>query len=678
MNAKRFLTLVLLLLITPEFVMGQGELGVDFNAMDRKTRPQDDLFEYVNGSWLKNTEIPADKSNYGSFIALADKSQERVKNLIDDVAKKEFKHGSDAQKVSDFYKSFMDVDRVNKLGFAPMKPVVLQIRAIQSKKALIKKMAELQYSGIGSPIGFFVMQDGKDATKYAAHLIQSGTTLPDRNYYLKDDVKSLAVQQALREYVTKILTLSGADDPADGAECVLKIEKSLAKVQWERTKLRNPVKRYNKFSVAQWQDRVHQINWSDFLKNSGVDVKELIVMTPSFFEGFGELFEDISLDDWKTYMEFHAVDAAAPFLSKDFVDAHFDLYSKTLAGIEEQKPRWKRAVEATAGAGAGDFGVLGEVVGKLYVQKYFKKDSKEAMDKLVQNLLKAFEKSIDELTWMTDATKKKAQEKLSKITPKIGYPNKWRDYSKLEIKADDLLGNMMRSNQVEFQRLIGKLGKPIDREEWGMTPQTVNAYYNPAKNEIVFPAAILQPPFFSVKSDTAVNYGGIGAVIGHEISHAFDDSGSQFDGDGNLKNWWTNEDRKAFKALTKKLVDQYAEYEPLPKKNVNGQLTLGENIADLSGLAIAFKAYKISLDGKKSKEIAGWTGEQRFFVGWSQVWRRKYREAEMIKRLLTDSHSPSRYRANGPVMNIEAFYEAFNVKEGDKLYKPKSERIRIW
>jgi len=377
-------------------------------------------------------------------------------------------------------------------------------------------------------------------------------------------------------------------------------------------------------------------------------------------------------------LTFKLLDAYATALSQPFADAHFRLHDQVLAGVPAQKPRWKQAVDAAAGGGAGSFGVLGEAVGKLYVDKYFKPEAKARMEELVANLMEAYRQSIDELTWMTAATKHRAQEKLSKFTTKIGYPQQWRDYSKLEIRADDLVGNLIRSAQVEHQRMIDRLGQPVDRELWGMTPQTVNAYYNPTMNEIVFPAAILQPPFFNPQADDAVNYGGIGAVIGHEISHGFDDQGSKYDGDGNLNNWWTDEDRAAFGRLAQALVDQYGQYEALPEKFVNGQLTLGENIADLSGLTIAYKAYKLSLQGEPSQELLGWTGEQRFFLGWSQVWRRKYRDAEMVRRLLIDSHSPSLFRANGPVTNIAAFQEAFELKPGDALYKPQSERLQIW
>ncbi len=420
------------------------------------------------------------------------------------------------------------------------------------------------------------------------------------------------------------------------------------------------------------------LDWSAFIEASEAEgVEDVNVWTPSFFEGLEKIMANTPVEVWKQYLRYKVIDAFAPYLSDEFANASFELYQKQLAGVPEMKPRWKRGVELVAGEGTG-FGALGDAIGELYVQKYFKPEAKAQMDELVQNLLKAFELSIDELTWMTDATKEKAKAKLAKIDTKIGYTEKWRDYSQLDVDPDDLVGNVKASNRVEYFRNIDKLGKPIDRKEWGMTPQTVNAYYNPAKNEIVFPAAILQPPFFSPNTESALNYGGIGAVIGHEISHAFDDQGSKYDGDGNMINWWTDEDRKAFKALTEALIAQYEQYEPLDGKRVNGSLTLGENIADLSGLSIAHKAYRISLAGEEPEEVAGWTGDQLFFVGWSRVWARKYRDAEMVKRLLTDPHSPSQYRANGPVMNIDAFYQAFDLQEGDLLFKPVSARIKIW
>ncbi len=477
----------------------------------------------------------------------------------------------------------------------------------------------------------------------------------------------------------RLFELSELEQPAEAAEAILKLETALAKVQWERTELRNAEKRYNKFQLDDLAKNMPQIPWRLFLEAAGAPgLDEINVVTPSFFEGLQSILLETPISVWKQYLKFSLIDAYAPMLTQPLVDAHFELHSKELAGVPQQKPRWKRAVEATSGAGAGDFGVLGDVVGRLYVQRHFTPEAKARMDELVQNLLQAYEGSIGELTWMTPETKKRALEKLAKIRTKIGYTDQWRDYSKLQIKPDELVGNVVRSTRVEHQRMLDKLGKPVDRDEWAMTPQTVNAYYNPGLNEIVFPAAILQPPFFDAAADDAANYGGIGAVIGHEISHAFDDQGSKYDGDGNLNNWWTDADRAAFTRLTQQLVTQYGAYEPLPGKAVNGELTLGENIADLSGMSIALKAYRLALGNDSAPVIDGWTGDQRFFLGWSQIWRRKYRDAEMIRRLLTDPHAPSRYRANGPVTNLDAFYQAFDVQPGDSLYKEPSDRIRIW
>ncbi len=661
-------------LLLGSFAVAQQDL--DTSAFDRNVRIQDDLFLYVNGTWLKNTEIPSDKSDYGSFIQLADLSLERIRDLIEEVSKESHPVGSDAQKVGDFFRSFMNEDAIEAAGLGPIADDLEKIDVIDSKDALFALMGYLQTIGVESPVGFFVDQDDKDSTRYMAQLVQSGLTLPDRDYYLKDDEKSAAAQAALKTYIKKICALADIDQNADD---ILKLETQLAEAHWERTKLRQADLRYNKHTLEELAKLTPNLNWKAFFDaTQAKDFDDVNVMTPSYFEELQRIVQATPLETWKNFLKFKLIDDYAPMLSKELVDAHFDLHSKAIAGIPEQKPRWKRGVELIAGKGAGDFGALGDVVGKLYVEKYFPPDAKAQMDILVQNLLTAFGQSIDGLTWMTDATKVKAKEKLSKITTKIGYPDKWRDYSDLTVNPKDLMENCRSSRNVEYARMINKLGQPVDRLEWGMTPQTVNAYYNPSLNEIVFPAAILQSPFFSKDAEPALNYGGIGAVIGHEISHAFDDQGSQYDAEGNLKNWWSDEDRDAFKSLTEQLVAQYSEYEPVTGKNVNGKLTLGENIADLSGLSIAYKAYQLSLNGQVPPKVAGWTGQQLFFVGWSRVWQRKYREAEMIRRLLIDPHSPSQYRANGPVMNIDAFYQAFDVKEGDRLFKPVNERIRIW
>ena len=675
-------TFVACLALVVQPANGQDEEpALDTTAFDRSVRIQDDLFLHVNGAWLENTKIPEDKSNYGSFGKLADLSQLRIRKIIEDTAEGKHEAGSNAQKISDFYRSFMSDEMIEDHGHRVLETELAKIDALDSKEAVWKHFGYLSQIGVGSPVGFYVSQDAKEATQYIGYLSQSGTSLPDRDYYLKADDASAQVREALSDYAQTVLGLAKIEGSYLAAEEIVALEKKLAEVSWARVDLRDAKKRYNKHtfdSLGELTDG--NLDWSAFFSSASVTdtPKEVIVNTPSFFEAMSTIVADTSLETWKNYLRFRLIDAYAPFMSAEFVDARFELYGKAIQGIPVQRPRWKRAVNAIAGAGAGDFGALGEAVGELYVQKFFKPEAKAKMDGLVKNLLTAFGGSIDDLTWMTDETKARAKEKLSKIGTKIGYPNVWRDYSKLEVRSDDLFGNVYRSNQLEFARNIAHLGQPIDREEWGMTPQTVNAYYSPTKNEIVFPAAILQAPFFSMNAPDALNYGGIGAVIGHEISHAFDDQGSGYDGDGNLNDWWTEKDTAAFEDLTKRLVAQYAVYEPLVDKQVNGQLTLGENIADLSGLTIAHRALTISREGKPDEKVAGWNTDQLFFVGWSRVWQRKYRDKEMIKRLLTDSHSPSQYRANGPVTNIDAFYKAFDVKPGDMLFKPESERIKIW
>jgi putative endopeptidase len=651
--------------------------GLDLDGFDSSVRPQDDLFLHVNGRWILHTQIPGDKSNYGSFIALDDAARKNILAIIEEAA--ENGEAEIAQKVGDFYHSFMDAERIESLGGQPIAPLLKTINNIDTAESLVTEFGSFQAAGLGSPIGFFVTTDAKDSSRYLSVVGQSGTTLPDRDYYLKDDSRFKAARDALKVYVIRLFELAELDGGEAAATAILDLETRLAKIQWTRTELRDAEKRYNLFPTAQLASVSDRIDWSTFFKAVGTpDIAEVNVATPSFFTGLGKLIDDVPLDVWKQYLRFRVLDAAAPYLSSDFAQASFDLHKKAIAGVPEMQPRWKRAVEATSGAGAGSFGVLGDAVGQLYVQRHFPKVAKDRMDQLVANLLKSYESSIDDLAWMTETTREQALEKLHAITPKIGYTTKWRDYSGLVISPDDLIGNMQRSLTFEHQRMINKLGKPVDKTEWGMTPQTVNAYYNPGKNEIVFPAAILQPPFFDATAEDAVNYGGIGAVIGHEISHGFDDQGSKYDADGNLKNWWTEDDRVAFDKLTGALVAQFSSYEAMPGKTVNGKLTLGENIADLSGMAIALKAYHLSLGDRRGEEMDGYSPDQRFFLGWAQIWRRKYREEELIRRLVTDPHSPSAFRANGPVSNLEAFYKAFDLKTGDELFRPKPERIQIW
>jgi len=656
-----------------------NDRGFNTADMDPAIRVQDDLFRHVNGNWLKTTEIPEDQSNYGSFGKLADISQKRIRKIIETTVESDHPLGSNPQKIADLYKSFMNVERIEELRFEPLVPELKKIGELKDRKAIWEHFGYLNRMGVSSPVGFGVSQDPGKATQYISIVVQSGISLPDRSYYLEPDKAESRL--ALQIYIQKVLELAEIGDSYLAAEEILALEKQLAEISWARVELRDAKKRYNKMSYKKAMELTdNRLDWAKFFAAADMNEvpSEVNVLTPSYFEKLVDVVEQTSVETWVQYLQYRLIDSYGSYLSKDFVDAKFELYEKRLGGVPAQRPRWKRAVNLVAGRGGGDFGALGEAVGELYVAEYFKPEAKAEMEILVKNLLEAFEFSINDLTWMTGDTKEKAKLKLAKIETKIGYPNVWRDYSKLEIKADDLYGNVYRSNMVEHLRQIRRLSQPIDREQWGMTPQTVNAYYSPTKNEIVFPAAILQPPFFDLNATDALNYGGIGAVIGHEISHAFDDQGSRYDGDGNLKNWWSDKDSAEFKKLTSRLVEQFAEYSPLEGKFVDGELTLGENIADLSGLAIAHKALIIARQGKPEQKFAGWNSNQLFFAGWSRIWQRKYRDMEMIKRLSTDPHSPSQYRANGPVSNIAAFYEAFGVEPGDKLYKPESERIKIW
>jgi putative endopeptidase len=659
------------------FAQTERHSGIDFGGVDKSVRPQDDLYRHVNGRWLLSTEIPADKSNYGSFTALDDAARENVKAIIEEAARKPT--DAIARKIGDFYQSYMNEDLIAQKGLDPLKAELAKIDTLSTTDEVISYFGRIGTIGVVNPIGFSIEVDDKNSSRYLASVGQYGLTLPDRDYYLEDKENYKAARQALSTYVTRLYALAKLPGGADIASNIVKLETSLAKAHWSQTELRDAEKRYNLYRTSDLAKLTGQFPWQLYFEASGVSkLDEINVVTPSYFQGLAEIITKTPVAGWKDYLRFRVLDAAAPYLTKDFVDAHFQLHKKAISGVPQQQPRWKRGVDATGGAGAGDFGVLGDALGQLYVKKHFDAESRRRMNELVQNLLKAYETSIQELSWMTPTTKKKALEKLSRITTKIGYPDEWRDYSNLEVRADDLLGNVRRAAEFEHHRRIARLHLPVDRKEWGMTPQTVNAYYNPSLNEIVFPAAILQPPFFDAQADDAANYGGIGAVIGHEISHGFDDQGSRYDADGNLRNWWTDDDRKAYEALTNRLVAQFDEFEPLPGRKLNGKLTLGENIADLSGMAIAYKAYRLSLGGKEAPVIDGYTGSQRYFLGWAQIWRRKYRDDELARRLVIDPHSPSLYRSNGPVRNLDAFYEAFQVKSGDKMFKPKEERIQIW
>ncbi|HSD74101.1 MAG TPA: M13-type metalloendopeptidase [Steroidobacteraceae bacterium] len=646
--------------------------GLDTAGFDRSVRPQDDLFRFVNGKWIETTEIPADRSNYGAFIALDDQAQADLREIVEAASRDPARvPGSDAQKIGDFYLSYMDTARADALGLTPLEPALERIEAIRDRKGLNEYFGYTERLGVIHPIWLYVAQDEKNTTAYIPYVFQKGLTLPDRDYYLKADEKFVAIRAKYVAYVTQLLTRAGAADAAAAAQRILALETRLAQAHWTRVQNRDAVATYNKYTTAKANELTPGFDWNIFFAAAGVPAQDFVITQPSFFTALGAALKEIPVADWKVYLKFKLIDTYAPYLSADLVDLNFDLHGRTLKGIAEIRPRWKRAIEAIDDT-------MGELAGRLYVEKHFTPDAKKRMDQLVANLLEAFHLSIDELEWMSPATKVQAQQKLAAFTVKIGYPTKWKDYSALVISKDDLVGNVLHSAAVEHVRAVGKLGTPVDRTEWLMTPQTVNAYYYPPMNEIVFPAAILHPPFFNVAADDATNYGAIGAVIGHEISHGFDDQGRKYDGQGNLRDWWTEEDAERFKQRAAKLVAQYSAYSPIEGMTVNGELTLGENIGDLSGLAVAYKAYRLSLHGQPAPVIDGFTGDQRFFMGWSQVWRRKYREEDLRSRLMTDPHSPSEYRCNGIVTNMNEFYRAFDLKPGDDLYRAPEERVEIW
>ena len=646
--------------------------GVVLENFDHSIKPQNNLFHYVNGTWIDKTEIPSDRSSVGSFFDLREQNQKRLRDIIESAASSNPEPGTNERKIGDFFNAYMDVETLNELGAKPIASDLDAIQALEDYDSVAEHMARMFRGGVSVPFGFYVYPDAKDPQINAMYVSQSGLGLPDRDYYLKDDEKFEEFRNAYVEYAEDILGMVGVEDAAGAAERILKLETQLAEIQWSRVESRDANKTYNKKSAGEVAEMLNNFDFKKFIETSELsDVKEMVIRQPSYFEEFGELFNEVDLQAWKDYLSFRLVNEYASALSEDISKRRFDFYGTTLRGTPEQEPRWKRAVDATNS-------VLGEVLGQVYVKEYFPPEAKEKMEGLIENLRDAYGQSIRNLEWMTDETKEKALEKLKKFDPKVGYPSKWRDYSELEISSTDLVANYKAYAEFNYQEEIAKIGGPVDEEDWGMTPQTVNAYYSPVRNEIVFPAGILQPPFFDMDAEMAVNYGGIGAVIGHEMGHGFDDQGAKYDGDGNLQSWWTDADKKAFEERTQQLSEQYSQYEPIEGLNVNGDLTLGENIGDLAGLTIAYEAYKMSLEGEEAPVLDGFTGEQRVFIGWAQVWRGKYREDAIREQVMSDPHSPAEYRVNGTVVNVPAFYEAFDVEEGDELYVAPENRVTIW
>ena len=657
-------------------ISAQNFKFIDKSNMNLSVKPGNDFVEYSNGIWVKNHPIPAKESRWGSFNEIRDFNIKAVKLILEEtIAKqKSLAKGSVERRVADFYAASMDSLRIESLGFDPIKSDLKKVQDIQSREDLLREIARFKTQGLGSPFfGSYVGQDRKNVKKMVPQFGQGGTSLPDRDYYLKTDARTLKIQEAFKKYIATLFELIGTptNQAKSNAEQIFLLEKRLATAQMARVEMRDPYKTYNKFLLADFQKKTPSINWSEQFKLLGIPPQDsILVGAPNFLVEVNNTLTDTPIENLKTYLTWTILKGSASYLSSPFVKASFD-YAKFLSGQETQTPRWQRMATLTDGT-------IGELLGQLYVAKYFKPEAKERMKELLVNMRTAFAKRINSLDWMSQPTKKKALDKLNAFTPKVGYPDQWKTYEGLDISADSFYQNMKNASIWAYQDNINQIGKPVDRSKWGMTPPTVNAYYNATMNEIVFPAGILQFPFFSADADDAINYGGIAAVIGHEMSHGFDDSGSQYDNDGTLRNWWTPEDLSKFKAKTVQLEAQYDQYTVVDTIHVNGKFTLGENIGDLGGLNIAYEAFKMTKQGQSKKKIDGLTPDQRFFLAWAQVWRGASRPEMAAQMIKTDPHSPGQYRIIGTPVNMDAWYEAFNVKPGDKLYKKPEDRIKIW
>ncbi|MER2996346.1 M13 family metallopeptidase [Pontibacter populi] len=657
---------------TTEMNMGTG---LDLANLDTTVNPCEDFYQYANGGWVKNNPIPASESMWGSFNELAEKNNAVLRELLTEAASNATTtKGSAAQLVGDFYAAGMDSVAVNKAGMTPIKPEMQQIAAAKTTDELLKTVADLKTKGVSGYFTMYVTQDDKISTQYALWAMQGGLGLPDRDYYLKDDERSKTIRTEYLKHLQNTFQLIG-DDAATAqkkARTVMDMETRLAKASRTRVELRDPYANYNKMTIQEFAKQNPNLKITQLLTNLGAQAsKELIVGQPAFFKELNGMLKSIPVTDWKTYTQWHLARTSAPYLSEEFVKENFSFYGKVLNGAKEMQPRWKRVLRATDGA-------MGEALGQLYVQKTFSPEAKTKALEMVNNLQEAFKEHVRDLDWMSEETKERALEKLNAFAVKIGYPDKWEDYKGLNITRDSYAENVMLASQHAFRKNIGKIGKPVDRTEWFMSPPTVNAYYNPSMNEIVFPAGILQPPFFDPNADDAVNYGGMGAVIGHELTHGFDDQGAKYDFEGNLKDWWTKEDLDKFNAHAAMVDEQYSGYTVLDNLHVNGKLTMGENIADIGGLNIAYTALQKALDEKNPGLIAGFTPEQRFFLAWAQIWRVNMRDEAQNQQILTDPHSPGRFRTNGPVSNMPQFYEAFGCEQGDNMFRADNNRVKIW
>jgi putative endopeptidase len=645
----------------------------DKTGMDTTVKPGDNFFLYASGTWMKKTEIPPSETGWGSFYTLSDDNEKILHSILEDAAKQDNATGSNAQKVADLYTSGMDTLAIEKLGYEPVKPLLAKINDVKNYKDLLNLAADGYKEGNGFLLGFYVSSDDRMSTRNIAHFDQAGLNLPNRDYYFNTDSASVKIRAEYVKYITKLFTLTGTDATTGGkkAASILQLETLIARSHLTPTELRDPVRNYNKFTVADLQKQVPDIDLKEVFSHLGLKADTILVGQPAYFKALDNLLKSQPIDVWKDKLTFTALDNASTYLSKSFRDANFDFNGRILNGQKQPRDRWKTVTDNVDGG-------LGELLGQLYVAKYFTPDAKSRMLALVNNLISVYNDRIEKLDWMSPETKKHALEKLAAFTKKIGYPDKWKKYDDVEISKDAYYKNMESIEKHNYKENIEKLGKPVDKTRWGMTPPTVNAYYNPSFNEIVFPAGILQFPFFDKNADDAINYGAIGAVIGHEMTHGFDDQGRQYDKEGNLKDWWTKEDAAKFTSKAQVMINQYNGYTVLNNLHVNGSLTQGENLADIGGLAIAYQAFKNTPEGKSDKKIDGFTPDQRFFLSYAQVWRVKSRDETMRMRISIDPHSPEMYRVNGPLSNMPAFYEAFGIKPGDKMYRDEKDRVKVW
>jgi putative endopeptidase len=651
-----------------------GSFGIDLSHQDPDTSPGDDFFRYANGKWLDMFELPASRSNYGSFTVLSDRSDRRVRSIIEDLTQTEPAQDSMEQKISDYYLSFMNIDKLNALGLEPLRDGLAALDQISTREDLVHGFGRALVDNTATPFSFYIGADRSDPDRHQLVLSVGGVSLPDRDYYLVDSEQFQSVRDSYVEHIAQILEYADIDESREKALLIFELETKIAEHLWPRDQRRDRDLTYNPMTFSQFKNDFSGFDWDRYFAAAGIsELEDLNVSYPSAMSPIIELTTTIPIETWVGYMKYRYIVDSASILSEEVDNERFRFYSTVLRGVPEQRDRWERGV-----ARVGALSSLGEAIGQIYVNRYFPESAKDQMEELVENLRGAVAQSIDEIDWMGAATKAEALEKLKSFRPKIAYPDEWKDLSSLDIVRDDLFGNAQKIREFNYAEEIGRLGEPTNREEWGMTPQTVNAYYNSSFNEIVFPAGILQPPFFDPLADAAVNYGGIGAVIGHEMGHGFDDQGSKSDFAGIQRNWWTDEDRGKFEVLTSALALQYDEFEPVPGNFIDGNFTLGENIGDVGGLSLAYRAYKMSLNGNEAPVIDGLTGDQRFFLSWAQVWQRKYRDDALIQMLTSDPHSPSEFRVNGVVRNFDEWYDAFNVKPVNELYLPPEDRVRIW